>query len=203
MNDKLDNSKSQDQKDDFTLIRAFQRGEKASFDALVLRYKDRIFNLCLRFLGDYHEAEDTTQDVFLKTYNSLKRFRFESSFFTWLYRIAVNSCKNKVKSLEYRFRKTDARIGLSDEIFDGFQSEHREDGPGNPASDLENKEIMKILQKAINSLPPDQRSVVILRDIQDLSYEEITDITGFKLGTLKSRLSRARSSLREKIGDIL
>lgn len=202
MNREFGGIKNWDQKDDFTLIKAFQSGEKASFDALVLRYKDRIFNLCLRFLGDYHEAEDTTQDVFVKAYNSLKRFRLESSFFTWLYRIAVNSCKNKVKSLEYRFRKADARIDFSGETLDGFQTEHREDGPGSPVSELENKEIMKILQKAINSLPPDQRSVVVLRDIQGLSYEEITDITGFKLGTLKSRLSRARSSLREKIGDI-
>ena len=203
MNNEFDGIKSRDQKDDYTLIRAFQNGEKAAFDALVLRYKDRVFNLCIRFLGDYHEAEDTAQDVFVKAYNSLKRFRFESSFFTWLYRIAVNSCKNKVKSLEYRFRKTDARIDLSDEILKGFEMGHIADRPGSPASEFENKEVMKMLQKAIDSLPSDQRSVVILRDIQGLSYEEITDITGFKLGTLKSRLSRARSNLREKLGDIL
>jgi RNA polymerase sigma-70 factor, ECF subfamily len=203
MNTEFDSSKSRDQKDDLELINAFQNGEKAAFDVLVLRYKDRIFNLCIRFLGDYHEAEDTAQDVFVKAYNSLKGFRFESSFFTWLYRIAVNSCKNRVKSLEYRFRRADTRVDLSDETLKDFQGVNSTDQPSGPASELEGKETMKILQKAINSLPPDQKSVIILRDIQGLSYEEITDITGFKLGTLKSRLSRARNNLREKLGDIL
>lgn len=197
------NIKNRDQTDDFVLIRAFQKGENNAFDALVLRYKDRVFNLCLRFLGDYHEAEDIAQDVFIKAYMSLKKFRFESSFFTWLYRIAINSCKNKVKSLGYRFKKSEARIDTSEESFEDFQREQGADSYGNPAVDLENKETMQTLQRAINSLPSDQKSVVILRDIQGLSYEEITEITGFKLGTLKSRLSRARYSLREKLGDII
>jgi RNA polymerase sigma-70 factor (ECF subfamily) len=203
MNYKLDKSKNRDQKDDYALIRAFQNGEKAAFDTLVLRYQDRVFNLCIRFLGDYHEAEDTAQDVFVKVYNSLKKFRFESSFFTWLYRIAVNSCKNRVNSLEFRFRKSNTRTDISDDALKGFERENMADPPSNPASELQNKEMMKILQKAINSLPSDQKAVVILRDIQGMSYEEITDITGFKLGTIKSRLSRARNSLREKLGDIL
>lgn len=203
MNNESYNIKNRDQTDDFALIRAFQKGENNAFDALVIRYKDRVFNLCLRFLGDYHEAEDIAQDVFIKAYKSLKNFRFESSFFTWLYRIAINSCKNKVKSLGYRFRKSEAKIDTSEESFEDFQREQGADSYGNPASDLENKETMQTLQRAINSLPSDQKSVVILRDIQGLSYEEITEMTGFKLGTLKSRLSRARYSLREKLGDII
>lgn len=203
MNNKSYNIKNRDQTDDFALIRAFQKGENNAFDALVIRYKDRVFNLCLRFLGDYHEAEDIAQDVFIKAYKSLNKFRFESSFFTWLYRIAVNSCKNRVKSMGYRFRKSEARIDTSEDSFEDFQREQGADPYGNPAVDLENKETMQTLKRAINSLPTDQKSVVILRDIQGLSYEEITEITGFKLGTLKSRLSRARYSLREKLGDII
>jgi RNA polymerase sigma-70 factor, ECF subfamily len=203
MNNEFENSTNREQKDDYALIRAFQNGEKSAFDTLVMRHKDRVFSLCLRFLGDYHEAEDTAQDVFVKAYNSLKRFRFESSFFTWLYRIAINTCKNKVKSLEYRYRKTDSKIDTPEESVEGYHAENIGDSPGNPASMLENKETMKMLQNAIKSLPSDQKSVVILRDIQGLSYEEITEITGFKLGTLKSRLSRARSTLRVKLGDII
>jgi len=203
MNNESDNSKNRDQKDDYALIKAFHNGEKAAFDALVLRYKDRVFNLCIRFLGDYQDAEDTVQDVFVKAFNSLKRFRFESSFFTWLYRIAINSCKNKVKSLEYRFRKIDARVDFSEESAEGFQIEHMTDSPGSPAIELENKEMMRSLQNAINSLPSEQKSIIILRDIQGLSYEEIAEITGFKLGTIKSRISRARSNLRERLGDII
>ena len=198
-----ENSKSRDQGEDDDLIRAFQNGEKNAFDALVIRHKDRVFNLCLRFLGDYHEAEDTAQDVFIKTFNSLNRFRFESSFYTWLYRIAVNTCKNRVKSLGYRFRKAGAGSDIPDELLEGALTVHRRNPAGSPDSELENKEMKKILQKAISTLPSDQRSVVILRDIQGLSYEEIAEITGFKLGTIKSRLSRARSSLKEKLGDII
>jgi RNA polymerase sigma-70 factor, ECF subfamily len=192
-----------DQKDDFSLIRDFQSGDKSAFDALVLRYKDRIFNLCFRFFGDYHEAEDSAQDVFLKTYNSLKGFRFESSFFTWLYRITINTCKNKMKSMDYRYRKTDVRNNIPEESVDGNQMEQTLNSHGDPVRELENKERAKILQEAVDALPSDQKSVVILRDMQGLSYEEITDITGFKLGTLKSKLSRARNNLREKLGGML
>jgi RNA polymerase sigma-70 factor, ECF subfamily len=194
---------NRDEKDDYALIRAFHSGEKAAFDIIVLRYKDRIFNLCLRFLGNYHDAEDTAQDVFVKAYGSLATFRFESSFFTWLYRIAVNTCKNKVKSLEFRYRKTDPGIDSIDESAEFYKAENTNGSAMNPATDLEKKEIMRALQSAIDSLPSDQKSVVILRDIQGLSYEEITDITGFKLGTLKSRLSRARNALKDKLGGLI
>jgi len=196
-------NENREQRDDYSLIKAFQAGDRDAFDGLVMRHKDRVFNLCLRFLGDYQEAEDMAQDVFVKAYNSLKTFRLESSFFTWLYRIAVNACKNKVNSLEYKYRKMGTRIRINDESLEGRQVERMEDSGKDPASDLENKEMMQALQCAIASLPSDQKSVVILRDIQGLSYEEITDITGFKLGTLKSRLSRARSTLREKLGGFI
>lgn len=195
--------KSRDEEDDYSLIRSFHSGDKTAFDIIVLRHKDRIFNLCLRFLGNYHEAEDTAQDIFVKAYGSLKSFRFESSFFTWLYRIAVNTCKNKIKSREFRIKKLSSGMDNPGESI-GLGMAERLDGPvSNPVSDLEKKETMKALQQAIDSLPSDQKSVVILRDIQGMSYEEIADITGFKLGTLKSKLSRARNTLKEKLGGII
>jgi RNA polymerase sigma-70 factor, ECF subfamily len=203
MNNESDNIKGRDETDDHSLIRAFQSGDKSVFDTIVLRHKDRVFNLCFRFLGNYHEAEDTAQDVFVKAYSSLKSFRFESSFFTWLYRIAVNTCKNKIKSREYRYKKMNAGMDNPEESMGIQWAERLDDPASNPVSDLEKKEMMKALQRAIDSLPPDQKSVVILRDIQGLSYEEIADITGFKLGTLKSRLSRARNALKEELGGIL
>lgn len=196
-------TKSRDEKDDYSLIRTFHAGDKTAFDIIVLKHKDRVFNLCLRFLGNYHEAEDTAQDVFVKAYGSLKSFRFESSFFTWLYRIAVNTCKNKIKSREYRFKKMNAGMDNPEESPGLYGAERLDDPVSNPALDLEKKETMKALQCAIDSLPPDQKSVVILRDIQGLSYEEMAEITGFKLGTLKSRLSRARNALKEKLGGII
>jgi len=197
------NTNNPGETDDHSLIRAFHRGEKAAFDIIVLRYKDRVFNLCFRFLGNYHDAEDTTQDVFVRAFDSLGSFRFESTFFTWLYRIAVNTCKNRVKSLGYRYRKMGSEVEITDGAIE-HQSGHADSlSKTDPYTDLEKKETMKTLQSAIHSLPSDQRSVVILRDIQGMSYEEIMHITGFKLGTLKSKLSRARSALKEKLGDII
>lgn len=91
--------------DDGVLVRAFQAGNKAAFDELVVNHKDRLFNLCYWFLGDYHEANDSAQDAFLRAYLSLMKFRLESTCSTWLYRIAVNTCKNRLKSSEYRRKK--------------------------------------------------------------------------------------------------
>lgn len=188
--------------DDVTLVREFQSGDRDVFDSLVIRHRDRIFNLCYRFLGDYYDAEDAAQEVFVKVYRSLKRFRLDSSFSTWLHRIAVNTCKNKIKSLEYRYRKKQARlnndgIGESPYSMEPGQESH------SPMAELEKKERMKAIQKAIDALPAKQKTVVVLRDIQGFSYDEIARITGYKLGTLKSRLARARLDLRDKLKGVI
>jgi len=188
--------------DDVTLVREFQSGDRDVFDSLVIRHKDRIFNLCYRFLGDYYDAEDAAQEIFVKVYRSLKRFRLDSSFSTWLHRIAVNTCKNKIKSLEYRYRKKQARLNN-----DGIGERPYSMEPGqeshSPMAELERKERMKAIQKAIDALPAKQKTVVVLRDIQGFSYDEITRITGYKLGTLKSRLARARLDLRDKLKGVI
>ena len=195
-----DNNRFQD--GDAAVVRAFQSGEKKAFDELVLRYRDRVFNMCYRFLGDYQEAEDTAQDVFLKAYSSLKMFRFKSSFYTWLYRITVNTCKNRLKSLGYRLMKM--RVSLSDAENEdkdiNLPSKTIADESKSPLLQIEKKERANLIQKAINSLSSEHKSVVILRDIEGFSYEEIADITGIKPGTIKSTLSRARLCLREKLG---
>ena len=184
---------------DRTLIRDFLSGNRSAFDRLLLRHKDRVFSLCYRFLGDYQEAEDSSQDVFVKVYTSLKRFRFESSFSTWLYRIVFNTCMNKLNSLKYRFAKGSVSLKDLENRREGAQErEIRDDGP-TPAMELERKERMELIQEAINSLPPRQKVAVILRDIQGLSYEEIADITGWNIGTIKSRIARARLGLRDRL----
>jgi RNA polymerase sigma-70 factor (ECF subfamily) len=188
---------------DADLVSAFQAGNIHAFDRLVLRYKDRIFNLCCRFLGDHQEAYDTAQEIFIKVYRNLKSFRGESSFFTWLYLIAVNTCKNRLKSLEYRYRRKKVSLqnpsGREDE---GRESEI-EDESGSPHILLEKKERMELIESAIDSLPAEQKMVVVLRDIEGLSYDEIISITGHRLGTVKSKLSRARLFLREKMRGII
>lgn len=190
--------------EDTLLVKAFNSGEKPAFDKLVLKYKDKVFNICYRFLTDYEEANDCAQETFVKVYRSLKNFRFESSFSTWLYRIAVNTCKNKVTSLEYRFRKKTVRL-------DSPVGDYEENSCSleigskllSPDVEIDRKEKGKIIEQAIDSLPQDQKTVVILRDIQLLSYEEIAKITGYNLGTVKSKLSRARQTLREKLRGLI
>jgi RNA polymerase sigma-70 factor (ECF subfamily) len=181
---------------DSDLVRSFKDGNPIAFERLVIKYQDRIFNLCFRFLGDRHEAEDTAQEVFIKVFKALKRFRSESSFYTWIYRITVNTCKNRVKSLDYRRSKKN--ITLDDERDSKYSSPVFTSGiDDNPVQVIEKKERIKKVQNAIKDLTSDHRAVIILRDIEGFSYEEISEITGHKLGTVKSRLSRARNDLRK------
>lgn len=186
-------------KEDSELVKAFQAGDKAAFDTLVLRHKDKLYNLCYWFLGDGQEANDSAQEVFIKVFRSLRKFRFESAFSTWLYRIAANTCKNRLKSSEFRQKTKRVRVDNPGKIEDGQYAEEIQDKTSSPMIELEKKERMMLIHKAIASLPTDQSTVVVLRDIEGLSYEEVANITGINSGTVKSRLSRARQQLRKKL----
>ncbi len=199
MNSEKGNKISEDE----ALVRAFQSGDPIAFDKLVLRHKDRVFSLCYRFLGDSQEAENCAQDVFLKTYRYLRNFRFESSFYTWLYRVAVNTCKNRLKSAEYRDLKQHVSIKKPGEGDKDSHYTEPSDERQNPLAQIEKKERIGMIQDAINSLPAEHKGVIILRDIEGLSYEEIINITGYRLGTLKSKLARARAGLRQKLRRII
>jgi len=164
-----------------------EANKNPNFDELVVEYQDKIYNLCYRFMGNHHDANDCAQDTFVKAFKSLKTFRGDAAISTWLYRIAVNTCKNKLSSLAYRFRKlTVAPV----EIKDDSQS---------PEVQFEKDEKGRLIQKAIDSLPNDHKTVVVLRDVEELSYEEIAKVTGYNIGTVKSKLARARGRLREKL----
>ena len=198
--EKIDRSDSSES--DADLVYAFKKGHHSAFEKIVLRYQDRVYNLCYRFLGDRQEAEDSAQEIFIKVYKALKGFRLKSSFYTWLYRVSVNTCKNRIKSLEYRRSKS--RVSIDDD------QENKDygipvftDQNNLPDINLEQREKIKRIQEAINSLPPDQKIMVILRDIEGLSYEEIAGITNSRLGTVKSKLSRARLSLRNKLEGVI
>jgi len=191
------------QQEDAGLVKAFQSGDKTVFDKIVLKYKDKVFNLCYRFLGDHAEADDCAQESFVKVYRSLQGFRLESTFSTWLYRLTVNTCKNKLGSLEYRYRKKMVRLNNPKETEEGTNPIEIKDESLSPIVEIERKEKEMLIQKAIDSLPEEQKTVVVLRDIEGLSYEEILKITGYKLGTLKSKLARARGELREKLKGVI
>ena len=184
---------------DAALVRAIQAGDMAAFDQMVVKHKDKLFNMVYWFLGDYQEANDCSQDIFIKVFKSIKKFRSESSFSTWLYRIAINTCKNRLKSSAYRWKKKTVPLENPESSEDGNLSYKIQNNSPSPANELEKKERLMMIQKAINALPQEQNRVIVLRDIQGLSYQEISDITGLNLGTVKSRLARARLALRNKL----
>ncbi len=184
---------------DTLLIRDFIEGDSRAFDQLVLRHKDRVFNLCYGFFNDYQEANDIAQEIFIKVFRSIKKFRQESSFSTWLYRIAVNTCKNRIKSLEYRFTKWRKSIDNPSAQKEDSATMEIQNGSMSPSERLEQKERSSIVRGAINSLANGKKTMILLRDIEGLSYEEIAKITGLNIGTVRSKLSRARNDLRAKL----
>jgi len=184
---------------DAALVRAIQAGDIAAFDKLVLKHKDKLFNLVYWSLGDYQEANDCAQETFIKVFKSIKKFRFESAFSTWLYRIAMNTCKNRLKSSAYRWQKKTIPLENPEGSNGGNLSSAIRNDSTSPVNELEKKERLMLIQKSINSLPEEQKRVVVLRDIQGLSYDEIADISGLNLGTVKSRLARGRLELRNKL----
>jgi len=184
---------------DAAFVRAVQAGDMAAFDHLVVKHKDKLFNMVYWLLGDYQEANDCAQEIFIKVFKSIKKFRFQSSFSTWLYRIAINTCKNRLKSSAYRWKKRTVSLENPESSKQDNRSYKIQNGSPSPENKLEKKEKIMLIQKAVNALPEEQNRVIVLRDIQGLSYRKIVDITGQNLGTVKSRLARARMVLRNNL----
>jgi RNA polymerase sigma-70 factor, ECF subfamily len=210
MNERIIEKKTvQPQEEDFDLIKAFLENadNRTNFNRLVLKYKDMVFSLCFRLLGDYDEANDCSQEIFIKVFNNLKKFKFESSFTTWLYRISVNTCKNNLSSLSSRMKKKMMSLdnpGAEFESSDGIYSKaDTRSNSYNPEKIYERKEKEIIIQKAIDSLKSKDKILIVLRDIEGKSYEEIAAITELNMGTVKSKLARARQELRDMLRGVI
>ncbi len=173
---------------------------KPPFDEVIDRYYDKVLNLAFRLMGDREEAHDLAQEVFLHAYQAYDRFRGEAEVFTWLYRITVNLAKNRYKQLqrerEHRWEILPDELNEEDEETEPFEWE---DTKLSPERLWEQKELSEAIQKAIDELPEDQRVTLVLRDIEGLSYQEIARIQGCSVEAVKSRLFRARSTLRKKL----
>jgi len=175
--------------DESSIVKRFKNGEKAAFEELVLKYQDRIYNLCRHMLGNIHDAEDAAQDTFIKAYHNLDNFRPEASFYTWLYRIAVNTC------LDYKKKPFFGSFFTKTDEAEEFIDEPASDRPS-PERLYESKQIGHTLHNGIKKLPSKLRTAIVLKEIEGLSYEEIADILEISIGTVKSRISRAREELR-------
>lgn len=181
---------------DEELVARSKTGDLQAFDELVCRYERKIYTLAYRMFGNYHDANDLAQEAFLRAFQSIKGFRGDSSFYTWLCRIATNVCRDELRK-RYRVsvESLDEEVNIGDwEIKKQIPTAN----PG-PAELYERQELQHELQDLINTLTPEFRMALILRDIQGQSYEEIAEQLECSLGTVKSRISRARSYLKEKI----
>jgi RNA polymerase sigma-70 factor, ECF subfamily len=170
--------------DDREAVEACQRGERAAFDALVERYQRDIYRLCYRYMNDPQDANDMAQEVFLKAYRAIGRFRGDSSFSTWLYRIAVNTCLNFRSS-----RRPDAQ-----ELSDALQ-----DGRAGALATMEEEERAQRVREAVSRLPEKQRATLILKIYHELTHEEVAGIVGSSVGTVKANLFHALGNLRKML----
>jgi RNA polymerase sigma-70 factor (ECF subfamily) len=178
------------------LIRSLQRRDEAAFARMVREYQDRVFALVFRMLGDRAEAEDVSQEVFVTVFKAIDSFRGDSQFSTWLFRIAANHCRNR---LRYLSRQNYHRGQSLDEMHEGEYPVQLSEQVPQPDRILEGAQLEKTIQDALNALDEDQRLIVVLRDLEHLSYGEIAQILDVAEGTVKSRLFRARLALRELI----
>ncbi len=181
-----------------SLLKRLRDRDERAFRELLEAHRDRVFNITFRMLGNRAEAEDVAQEVFITVFKTIDTFREEAKFSTWLYRVTVNHCKNRIKYLARRYEK--ARDELDETgAHGGVNGAASAPLPSAPDRALEGAQMEKLLQDAIANLDEEHRAVVVLRDVEDLSIEEICEITGLPDGTVKSRLHRARLVLRKKM----
>lgn len=184
------------------LAARFNRGDQKAFDEIVKCYQQRIFNLAYRMLNRREEAADLTQEIFVKLYRSIDRFRGESSFTTWIYAIAVNMARNKLRSFRHRPAlnaiSTDAPI----ETGDGEVRMELPDPGRSPREQVEREEVRRELEGCLAALPPDFAAALVMRDLQQMTYDEIAAAMHCSLGTVKSRIARGRLLAMEKLKKI-
>lgn len=184
---------------DQQLVSRVQQGDKRAFDLLVLKYQHKIMAIVSRFIKDSAEVHDVTQEAFIKAYRALRNFRGDSAFYTWLYRIAINTAKNHLVSRGRRPPLHD--VDVEDAEFYASADGLRDNT--SPESELMRDQLEAVVNKAIRDLPEDLRTAVTLREMEGMSYEEIAEVMSCPVGTVRSRIFRARESIDKKISDLV
>lgn len=184
---------------DFLLVNAFiKTGDEDAFTGIMLKYQDQVFNYCFRFLGNEADAGDCSQEIFIKVFKNLGRFRQKSKFSSWLFRIMINTCNEMLRSKSYRQGRKKIEKDISD-----FNSAKLIASPDKSSFDPEHRLLSKQLdsefQKALLKLNERQRKMIIMRDIEGRSYDEMAGLAGINLGTVRSTLARARAKMAEEL----
>ena len=189
-----------DREIDQQLVERAQRGDKRAFELLVTKYQRKLTRLLSRFIRDSAEVEDVAQEAFIKAYRALPSFRGDSAFYTWLYRIGINTAKNYLVAMGRRAPTTTE--------FDSEDAENFEDGEqlrdvNTPENELLSKEIARTVNESMDALPEELRTAIVLREIDGLSYEEIATVMNCPIGTVRSRIFRARETIAERLRPLL
>lgn len=195
MNDESRKNAEQDQ----LLVEKVLLGDNKAFDLLVLKYQQRIVQLVNRFVKDPSEAQDVAQEAFIKAYRALPKFRGDSAFYTWLYRISINTAKNYLVSRSRRHSDYEVDVQNAEQVENAPQLK----GMDTPDSVLMNEQIVTTIKAAIEKLPDEMRTAITLREFEGMSYEEIAQAMDCPVGTVRSRIFRAREAIDEKLSPLL
>ncbi len=184
---------------DLSLVQRVQRGDKGAFDVLVLKYQHKVVKLVMRYVRNPAEAEDVAQEAFIKAYRALPKFRGDSAFYTWLYRIAINTAKNAAASrgrspIQYELDRGDGE--------ESHEVQARMKDMATPEALAMTEEIRSTVNAAIEALPEDLRTAIVLRELEGLSYEEIAATMECPVGTVRSRIFRAREAIDARLKDV-
>jgi RNA polymerase sigma-70 factor (ECF subfamily) len=185
---------------DAELVARVQNGDKKAFDLLVLKYQRKIMRLLSRMIRDPAETEDVAQEAFIKAYRALPQFRGDSAFYTWLYRIAINTARNWLATNKRRPNTSSSVENEEGETFD--QSDNLTDN-STPESELASREIAQTVNRAIEDLPEELRNAIVMREIDGMSYEDIAQSMNCPIGTVRSRIFRAREAIATRLRPIM
>jgi len=189
-----------DREVDQQLVERAQRGDKKAFELLVSKYQRKVNRLLSRFIRDSAEIDDVSQEAFIKAYRALPSFRGESAFYTWLYRIAVNTAKNYLVAAG---RRAPTSTQFDSEEAENFEEGHQLRHMNTPEAELMSKQIASTVNQTMNELPEELRTAIVLREIDGMSYEDIAEAMNCPIGTVRSRIFRARETIAERIRPLL
>jgi RNA polymerase sigma-70 factor, ECF subfamily len=184
---------------DLGLVQRVQKGDKTAFDLLVLKYQHKVVKLVTRYLRDPSDAEDVAQEAFIKAYRAIPQFRGDSAFYTWLYRIAINTAKNAIVSRDRS--PVDFDLDLQN-VEESNSMQLRLADAETPESLLQTEEIRTTVNQAIEALPEDLRTAIVLRELEGLSYEDIAQSMDCPVGTVRSRIFRAREAIDKRLSEV-